>query len=490
MSSEPYFSFLKKLAENNRLWTNFTQDVKLEENGIKFKKIPWAEQLKVIDTFMNKQGFCGMIQAPTGSGKTNIFLFLLGLINKRSLIIVPTSSLVEQTYQRVLEVIDIDKNRVGRYYSKRKELRDITISTWQSLYKKDTFEKILEFGFNVIIADEAHRTSAEKYGWILNSYPAMYKIGVTATPFHTNQENTEKMKLLLGPIVYKVDIEDLYNSGNLVRPNVAFIKTGVNINIMNIFIDRYINDMNNNPKFTEFVRYKLSCNGLESEKMELEALAYNYFFIDDFAYKCASAIDQKNYPPVETIDVTARNQALGILKSGIDNNPLRRMNIISFIVETIQKAGKSLILLNTIDNCNLYQEELAKYGIDTIVITGKSKNKGDLLKQFNDAKDAIAIGTTSLLGEGLDIPSLKNLYVCSPVYPPFNDLARVAQVPGRAVRSYEGKTEANIVYFDDMYEHKWIEFKKEAAKEIISEEFHPNYLSPDEMEMRLRGENF
>ena len=428
-----------------------------------------------------------MIQAPTGSGKTNMFLFLLKEINKRALIIVPTSDLVEQTYKRIFEVLIIDKSKVGRYYSRKKELKDITISTWQSLYREETFEKVLDFGFNVIIADEAHRASADKYGWILNSYPALYKIGVTATPFHTKEDNTQKMNLLLGPIFHKVDIEKLYAAGNLVRPNVAFIDTQTEIDIREVFIQRYMNDMQENYKFKKLIQYKLKKDGAEQEikTMSNYELASYYFNIDDFGYKYASAIDQDMYPRFHIIDKKTSNGALGILKSGIDNDYGRRKNILAFIAKTIRTAGKSLILLHTVENCTVYQEALAEEGISAEVITGKTKNKKDLLKWFNDTPNAIAIGTTSLLGEGLDIPSLKNLYVCSPVFPPFTDLARVAQVPGRAIRSCEGKSEANIIYFKDIHMHSWINNKQCLAEEIIAKEFNPRFLSEKEMEEKL-----
>ena len=451
LQDEPYISFIRKLQKHKRVIYKVFHSNQIEEDKIVFKKTPWEEQQKVIDTFLRKKRYCGMIQAPTGSGKTNMFLFLLGKINKRALIIVPTSDLVEQTYKRITDVLFVDKSKVGRYYSKKKELKEITISTWQSLYKQEAFQKILDFRFNVIIADEAHRASADKYGWILSSYPAIYKIGVTATPFHTKKDNTDKMKLLLGPIIYKVDIEKLYQAGNLVRPNVAFVNTGVTISIEEIFIQRYLDDMSKNEKFERLVRYKLKKDGVgeEIKQMSKYEIASYYFSLDDFAYKYASSIDQDTYPRIEQIDKKTSNQALGILKSGIDNNYHRRRNILQYIVDTIKEAGKSLILLNTVENCTVYQNELKNHGINAEVITGKTKNKKDLLQWFDSAEDAVAIGTTSLLGEGLDIPSLKNLYVCSPVFPPFTDLARVAQVPGRAVRSYEGKTEANIIYFED-----------------------------------------
>ena len=97
------------------------------------------------------------------------------------LIVVPTTSLVEQMASDFIEYnggqeLDIHKIRGG--IDKNIEA-DITISTWQSIYKlrKDWFAK-----FGVVIGDEAHLFKAKSVSSVLEKMPeCQYRYGFTGT---------------------------------------------------------------------------------------------------------------------------------------------------------------------------------------------------------------------------------------------------------------------------------------------------------------------
>lgn len=129
-----------------------------------------------------------LLLSPTGSGKS---LIIYGLIRyhlnqgRRILILVPTTSLVEQLYSDFQDYSSANgwrtSEHVHRIYAgadKAAEF-DITISTWQSLYKlpKKFFEK-----YDVVIGDEAHLFKAQSLTGILNKMPdCAYRIGTTGT---------------------------------------------------------------------------------------------------------------------------------------------------------------------------------------------------------------------------------------------------------------------------------------------------------------------
>jgi superfamily II DNA or RNA helicase len=129
-----------------------------------------------------------LLLSPTGSGKS---LIIYGLIRyhlnqgRRILILVPTTSLVEQLYSDFQDYSSANgwraSDHVHRIYAgadKAAEF-DITISTWQSLYKlpKKFFEK-----YDVVIGDEAHLFKAQSLTGILNKMPdCAYRIGTTGT---------------------------------------------------------------------------------------------------------------------------------------------------------------------------------------------------------------------------------------------------------------------------------------------------------------------
>lgn len=125
-----------------------------------------------------------LLLSPTASGKSFIIYLLSRLhaeLDRKVLIVVPTTSLVSQMASDFLE------------YNKRRELNihrimsgadkdveaDYTITTWQSIYKlpKQWFEK-----FDVVIGDEAHNFKAKSLTKIMEKTPHVkYRYGFTGT---------------------------------------------------------------------------------------------------------------------------------------------------------------------------------------------------------------------------------------------------------------------------------------------------------------------
>lgn len=487
-----YNAFLKKAVAEKRLINKLNKANKIieDQDTIAYQITPWTQQQSFLNT-INKNRLCGMIEAPTGSGKTNMFSFLIGKMNVYTLVIVPTSDLIEQTRNRIISVLKIDSKKVGRFNAKHKEIRPITVSTWQSLKTQKTFKQFLDYGFNMIIADEAHRASALKYGDILSQYPAKYKFGFSASAFHTKEENTEKMHSLLGKTFFKVDIENLYKDGHLVRPTIAICDTKSTFSIKDAFIQKYKNDTEKNPKFFGYMKYKIEKASLlktiDLKTASKDEIFNLYFEIDDFGQKYAHAFDSSlfpNYP--KEIDADVRKGAFGIYKAGVDMDEARSETILHFVLSTIEKAGKSLILFNTIEKCEAFQKNLLYFGINTKILTGQTKEKQTILRDFTDNPNALPIiGTTSLLGEGIDIPALNTLYVGSNISPPFFDQARGVQVAGRVVRACIGKTDANLIFFRNDTPHQWIRVKEEGMFNILNREFHPKFISSIEMVQKI-----
>jgi len=141
-----------------------------------------------------------LLLSPTASGKSLIIYLicrqLLDYQNLKGLIIVPTTSLVEQLYGDFGDYASESgfKNymHVHRIYQGKEKTTDkaITISTWQSLYKMppEYFHQ-----FDYVIGDEAHLFKAQSLTSILTScINAKYRIGLTGT-----LDGTKTHKLVL-----------------------------------------------------------------------------------------------------------------------------------------------------------------------------------------------------------------------------------------------------------------------------------------------------
>ena len=129
-----------------------------------------------------------LLLSPTGSGKSLIIYSLVRHhldAGRRQLILVPTTSLVEQLYADFQDYSSANgwktSEHVHRIYGGHEKSNDwpVVISTWQSLYKlpKTFFET-----FDVVYGDEAHLFKAKSLTSILNKMPhCAYRIGTTGT---------------------------------------------------------------------------------------------------------------------------------------------------------------------------------------------------------------------------------------------------------------------------------------------------------------------
>jgi len=158
-----------------------------------------------------------LLLSPTASGKSLIIYLILRhlqLENKKGLLIVPTTSLVEQMYKDFADYgYDSDQYCHRQYSGKEKHTNKfITITTWQSIYKNDKeyFEQ-----FDFVFGDEAHQFKAKSLTTILTGCSnAKYRIGTTGTLDGTQ---THKLVLegLFGPVYKATSTVELMEKGQL-----------------------------------------------------------------------------------------------------------------------------------------------------------------------------------------------------------------------------------------------------------------------------------
>jgi len=158
-----------------------------------------------------------LLLSPTASGKSLIIYLILRhlqLENKKGLLIVPTTSLVEQMYKDFADYgYDSDQYCHRQYSGKEKHTNMfLTITTWQSIYKNDKeyFEQ-----FDFVLGDEAHQFKAKSLTTILSGCTnAKYRIGTTGTLDGTQ---THKLVLegLFGPVYKATSTAELMEKGQL-----------------------------------------------------------------------------------------------------------------------------------------------------------------------------------------------------------------------------------------------------------------------------------
>ena len=146
----------------------------------------------------------GLILSPTASGKSLISYMLvrhyLNMIDNNILIIVPTTSLVEQLYKDFKQYgFDVENNVSRNYHGYEIEQgKRVVISTWQSLYK---LPKTFFADFGAVIGDEAHLFKAVSLTKIMTKLTdCKYRIGMTGT-----LDGTKTHKLVLEGLFGRVN---------------------------------------------------------------------------------------------------------------------------------------------------------------------------------------------------------------------------------------------------------------------------------------------
>ena len=166
-----------------------------------------------------------LLISPTGSGKS-LMIYAITRYHtehKRStLIIVPTTSLVEQMYKDFIDYSWDADTYCHKIYAGKDLLskKPVIISTWQSIYKlpKTWFEK-----FDVVIGDEAHQFKSKSLVSIMTKlYDTKYRYGFTGTLDGT-QTHKWVLEGLFGPSYKIVNTKELQEKGYLATLNIKVL---------------------------------------------------------------------------------------------------------------------------------------------------------------------------------------------------------------------------------------------------------------------------
>lgn len=170
-----------------------------------------------------------LLLSPTASGKS--FIIYTTLLHhlahgRKCIIIVPTTSLVEQLYADFVDYSSHNKWNVENHCQKlysgfTKDItRNVLITTWQSVYlqPKSWFRQ-----FNVIFGDEAHQFKAKSLSTVMEKMDEVrYRIGTTGT---LDDKKIHRLVLegMFGPVHRVTTTKALMESKKLAQLNITCI---------------------------------------------------------------------------------------------------------------------------------------------------------------------------------------------------------------------------------------------------------------------------
>ena len=237
---------------DRKILDGFIRQLNIRSNGKSIK--PRDYQVSAVEYAIRKHR--ALLLSPTASGKSLIIYIIVRYYdmllaeeqNDKILILVPTTSLVEQMYSDFIDYgwLDAYMQKVYSGYDRKVE-KKLVISTWQSLYKmpKSYFEQ-----FGCVIGDEAHLFKSKSLTSILTKlHLCKYRFGLTGT--------------LDGMQTHRLVLEGLFGSLNKVISTKELIdkKTLANFSIKALVLSypesecKLVKDMNYQDEVDYIVRH-------------------------------------------------------------------------------------------------------------------------------------------------------------------------------------------------------------------------------------------
>lgn len=358
-----------------------------------------------------------LLVSPTSSGKSLIiyllFRQLLDYQGLKGLIIVPTTSLVEQLTSDFKDYstingfdVDVNVNKIYDYKGMVKQTdKPLTISTWQSLYKqpKEFFEQ-----FEYIIGDEAHLFKAQSLTTIMTScVNTKYRIGLTGT--------------LDGTKTHKLVLEGLFGAVETVTTTKDLMEKGIVSDLeIKCLVLKHSNE--------ESKRIK----ELKSYQEELQYLVLN----------------------------EQRNKFIKNLAISLGTNTL-------ILFQLVDKHGK--ILYDLIRNA----EKISNRKVFFVYGKVDTDEREEIRRIMEEEKDAIVIASFGTFSTGINIRNLHNVIFASPSKSRIRNLQSI----GRGLRKSDSKERATLYDIaDDLRIGKYMNYTLKHFIErtkIYSEENFP-----------------
>jgi superfamily II DNA or RNA helicase len=453
-------------------------DIYMTLPAISYLKFPFClkkDQIEAAHVWVTN-GFRGTILYSSGTGKTEIAFecarraaardSTLTAIDKECssypsddsccssfniLYLVPRIVLIEQNYRRLL-AYGIPAERIGVYFGERKQIQEITISTYNSIINNlDLVRKS-----NMVIFDEVHlisntaRTFSKIFDVIVEDHSKAI-LGLTATIDETDDRYNTIMTLL--PPVKKYPIKDAVKDRRLARPIIIPLKVDLTDEEQKIYDICSAKIKNISNRFKKYDAKSMSL--LLSKGGFVSGLAKAWFL---------------NVRKRQLLLSCAENKLSTSINMIIKKHPDERIMVFS----------------ETLDSINKLRDRLELEGIKAMAIDSKMNSTARQVILSKWGRDFYPLLSVHTLEIGYDVPQVRIEIILAST----SNMNQVIQRIGRVIRKYEGKELALIyvVYVSDTKDdnilnvvEKAIGTKQEERREGKEKEDQSN------MKKRLQG---
>ena len=166
----------------------------------------------------------GVMVMPPSAGKTHTALATVDRWQQPALFFVHQLRLHDKTLKDARKLYRLPRGGLGSIADGRTQIgTHFTVATIQTLAKKPRLIKQLAPRIGTVVIDECHHLASSSYQKVISAFPAMYRLGLSATPERDDG---------LGPIVYatlglpvRVSRAALADKGVMVDPTIYMVRT-------------------------------------------------------------------------------------------------------------------------------------------------------------------------------------------------------------------------------------------------------------------------
>jgi superfamily II DNA or RNA helicase len=402
------------------------------------------DQLEAVNAWLNNN-FKGSIIYSTGTGKTEIAFecarrlaeinynhgFMLSSryttedklnYKFRILFIVPRIVLIEQNVNRLVRY-GVPKESIGTFFGEQKDIREITISTYQSVVNRLDLIR----NSDMIILDEIHLVSdtAKEFSKIfniMNKDPTKAILGLTATINESDPRYNTIIRTL--PPVKKYLIKDAVTDGRLAKPQVVSIP---------------VNFTDTEKKIYDETTAKISYVSRKLGVFDPKRISV-FLFKGGYNAKLAKSWFENVRKRKELLS-SAQNKMLSVVNI-VKKHPSEPIMIFSETIESIKKLEK-ILELNEISSRSIHNK-----------IPANQRKK--ILEEWG--KEYFPLLSVHTLEIGYDIPEVRIAIIISNS----SNINQVTQRIGRVIRKTKRKNYALIyvIYIRDSKDNSTLRMVK------------------------------
>ncbi len=174
-------------------------------------------------------GGSGVVVLPCGAGKTIVGIGVMNAVGEETLVLSTNITALRQWKRELLSKTDLSSGDIGEYSGEAKEIRPVTLSTYQILtYRKSRTDGFLHFKlfsdhpWGLLIYDEVHLLPAPVFRFTAE-IQATRRLGLTATMVREDGKEDEVFSLI-GPKKFDLPWRTLEGEGWIAQAGCVEIR--------------------------------------------------------------------------------------------------------------------------------------------------------------------------------------------------------------------------------------------------------------------------